>query len=342
VDNPNKASSDLKIQRRGKEREKPKAKKPSKLKKIILKEREVKTGVDETQTSTVVPTVVTNNTSVNNPPATTTISSNTALQEKEEKHVEVVDGPEENVQSDYESDNVTSENEQLQQLIKERAQVVPLQSPIKVTNTTTVASISEKTEVASNPTITKKPFRDYCNQIISGTLNQIVVELLKELARFQLRSKAKEPIKAKMRRRFVCGFREVLRGLNSHKLKCVIIAPNIEEIKTPGGLDSIVHEIIQLCHQNEVQIVFALNKNKIARALGKPLRFSIVGIYNYDGANELYKQMLELAQTGRKEFQQKLVTQSNITEQDSQPINTNQATPKIKENSSPIEKNKIE
>ena len=44
----------------------------------------------------------------------------------------------------------------------------------------------------------------------------------------------KDPIKAKAKRRYVCGLREVLKHLNLKKLKCVILPPNLDMIESKG------------------------------------------------------------------------------------------------------------
>lgn len=40
--------------------------------------------------------------------------------------------------------------------------------------------------------------------------------------------------KAKMRRRFVCGLREVSKHVKLKRLKCVIVTPNLEPTKSKG------------------------------------------------------------------------------------------------------------
>ena len=68
-----------------------------------------------------------------------------------------------------------------------------------------------------------------------------------KLKYFQDRLKATDPVKAKMRRRFVLGLREVRRGVMARKVKAVIMTPNIEQVETKGGLDTFVSDIIDVC-----------------------------------------------------------------------------------------------
>ena len=50
------------------------------------------------------------------------------------------------------------------------------------------------------------------------------------------------------------------RGLKTKKIKTVIIAPNIEEGSSEGGLDDNVKGIIDTARENEAVVVFALNR----------------------------------------------------------------------------------
>ena len=84
-------------------------------------------------------------------------------------------------------------------------------------------------------------------QSITPELNKSVSALLAKLKGFQDRLKATDPLKAKMRRRFVLGLREVRRGVMARKVKAVIMTPNIEQVESKGGLDTFVGDIIEAC-----------------------------------------------------------------------------------------------
>jgi len=153
----------------------------------------------------------------------------------------------------------------------------------------------------------------YCNQILSTELNKEVASLLSELLGFQQRAYLKDPVKAAMRRRLVFGLREVAKGVRVKKAKCVIVAPNIEESTSEGGLDGMVCTIISDARNNDIPVVFALTRNKIGQALGKRVRISAVAIYSADGAEAPFKRMLQLATKGREEFAaQKDASQSGV------------------------------
>ena len=56
-------------------------------------------------------------------------------------------------------------------------------------------------------------------------------------------------------------------------------------------MDSKVQEIIDEGKVKGVMLVFALNRRKLGKALGKTVKVSIVGVQNMDGANQEYKHL---------------------------------------------------
>ncbi|KAH6930417.1 hypothetical protein HPB50_013457 [Hyalomma asiaticum] len=78
-------------------------------------------------------------------------------------------------------------------------------------------------------------FRDYCDHVPSAEINNITRTLLTDLVFFQERLYQKDPIKARYKRRLVYGLKEVRKYLLLNKLKCIIFAPDIEEVKAAGN-----------------------------------------------------------------------------------------------------------
>jgi hypothetical protein len=94
----------------------------------------------------------------------------------------------------------------------------------------------------------------------------------------------------------------------------VVVAPNIDEGNFTGGLDDTVNEVIALGRAAEdVDVLFALSKKKLGKALGKHVKVSAVGvsapwsarcslkhpmctktfqIYSMDGAYDIYKKVV--------------------------------------------------
>ncbi|XP_007445683.1 PREDICTED: selenocysteine insertion sequence-binding protein 2 [Lipotes vexillifer] len=157
-------------------------------------------------------------------------------------------------------------------------------------------------EVEACPKIHSRRFRDYCSQMLSKEVDACVTDLLKELVRFQDRMYQKDPVKAKTKRRLVLGLREVLKHLKLKKLKCVIISPNCEKIQSKGGLDDTLHTIIDYACEQNIPFVFALNRKALGRSLNKAVPVSVVGIFSYDGAQDQFHKMVELTMAARQAY----------------------------------------
>ncbi|CAM9934265.1 unnamed protein product, partial [Discosporangium mesarthrocarpum] len=99
------------------------------------------------------------------------------------------------------------------------------------------------------------------------------------------------PLKAKIRRRLVFGLHEVMRGVKAKKLKLLVVAPNIDAGGGEGGLDEKVRDIVSEARGAGIPLVFGLSKRRLGKALGKSIKVSTVGVYNFDGAEDLWKQV---------------------------------------------------
>lgn len=51
-----------------------------------------------------------------------------------------------------------------------------------------------------------------------------------------------------------------------------------------GGLDEALHTIIDTCREQALPFVFALSRKALGRCVNKAVPVSLVGIFNYDGA----------------------------------------------------------
>ncbi|CAM9142967.1 unnamed protein product [Lampetra planeri] len=110
-------------------------------------------------------------------------------------------------------------------------------------------------------------------------------------------------MKARMKRRIVMGLREVLKHLKLRKVKCVIISPNCERVQAKGGLDEALHAIIDTCREQGVPFIFALSRKALGRCVNKMVPVSLVGIFNYDGAQDHYHKMIELSSEARRAYE---------------------------------------
>ncbi|XP_013010098.1 selenocysteine insertion sequence-binding protein 2-like isoform X2 [Cavia porcellus] len=157
----------------------------------------------------------------------------------------------------------------------------------------------------ASSTITKihsKRFREYCNQVLSKEIDECVTLLLQELVSFQERVYQKDPARAKARRRLVMGLREVTKHMKLNKIKCVIISPNCEKIQSKGGLDEALYNVIAMAREQEIPFVFALGRKALGRCVNKLVPVSVVGIFNYFGAEGLFNKLVELTEEARKAY----------------------------------------
>ncbi|XP_048471686.1 selenocysteine insertion sequence-binding protein 2-like [Rhincodon typus] len=244
--------------KRGKEREIPKAKRPTALKKIILKEREEKKNRFSIE-STIVGTEEQGDEQLN-------------FSEEQSITQEVVS--QEDIGLSVPSDTSLSPASQ--------------NSPYSMTPVSQGSPVSSGVgSPMASSTITKihsRRFREYCNQVLSKDIDECVTLLLQELVRFQERIYQKDPIKAKMKRRLVMGLREVTKHMKLKKIKCVIISPNCEKIQSKGGLDEALYNVIAMAREQEIPFVFALGRKALGRCVNKLVPVSVVGIFNYSGA----------------------------------------------------------
>lgn len=245
--------------KRGKERETPARKKPSALKKIILKEREEKKKARETGGTS------------------DTDKDNEVCEDKE------------NRTNNPEFENTVQEED--------------VQSPSE--EDTSGAEVSSPTDQEIAAEIHSRRFREYCFQVPDKEVDSVTTELLRELVRFQDRQFHKDPVKAKAKRRFVLGLREVSKHLKLRRVKCVIISSNVERIKSAGGLDETLSSIIMYCQENQIPVVFALKRQLLGKVLLKKVPVSICGIFNYDGAQEHFKKLIELTQKAKEAYSEK-------------------------------------
>ncbi|XP_041087792.1 selenocysteine insertion sequence-binding protein 2-like isoform X2 [Polyodon spathula] len=258
--------------KKGKQREVPKAKKPSPLKKIILKEREERKQCRLLEEQGLNP-------------ATELAVSNV---QNEEQFEEELEGHESLNTTDFTDGQSTPDvPDQLEEEQKKTDELTPV----------------ENQAGSKRPKIHSRRFREYCSQVLSKEIDNSVIDLLKELVRFQDRLYLKDPLKAKMKRRLVMGLREVLKHLKLKKLKCVIISPNCERVQSKGGLDEALHTIIDTCREQNVPFVFALARKTLGRCVNKAVPVSVVGIFSYDGAQDHFHKTIELSSEARNAYE---------------------------------------
>ncbi|XP_028314314.1 selenocysteine insertion sequence-binding protein 2-like isoform X2 [Gouania willdenowi] len=259
--------------KKGKQREVPKAKKPTPLKRVILKEREER-------------------------------KQRRLLEERGMLPEEELQLPDEATEEKEQCDDIDELSSPLDEKLNEINQIIDeTEEEADGLEAAQEPATVPEPEPDKAPKIHSRKFRDYCSQMLSKDVDECVTTLLKELVRFQDRLYQKDPMKARMKRRIVMGLREVLKHLKLRKVKCVIISPNCERIQSKGGLDEALHTIINTCREQNVPFVFALSRKVLGRCVNKAVPVSLVGIFNYDGAQDYYHKMIELSSEARMAYE---------------------------------------
>ncbi|XP_035252501.1 selenocysteine insertion sequence-binding protein 2-like isoform X2 [Anguilla anguilla] len=255
--------------KRGKEREIPKVKRPTALKKVILKEREGKMGrpsVDQ---------------------------DGTDLEEQGDEQLHLSQG-------------VSQEDNGLSMPSDASLSPASQNSPYSITpisqGSPASSGIGSPMATSAITKIHSRRFREYCNQVLNKDIDESVTLLLQELMRFQERVYQKDPIKAKAKRRLVMGLREVTKHMRLHNVKCVIISPNCEKIQAKGGLDEALYNVIAMAREQEIPFVFALGRKALGRCVNKLVPVSVVGIFNYSGAEGLFSRLVSLTEEARRAY----------------------------------------
>ncbi|XP_074661442.1 uncharacterized protein LOC141914067 [Tubulanus polymorphus] len=288
--------------KRGKERELPKHKKPSTLKKVILKERERKKRLRLLED-----------------PADTTSTVNTAFTGLTGADIDL----------SQDQDAVSSKASQSNDLspISQNSPISmsplsPGSSPLSSGVNSPIASLG-MVDMSSSAAmkIHSRRFREYCNQVLDKDIDSGCVQFLQDLVRFQDRLYHKDPIKAKQKRRIVLGLREVTKHLKLRRIKAVIISPNLERIQSKGGLDEALNNIINMCQEQNVPFVFALGRRALGRACGKLVPVSVAGIFNYEGTEETFHKLMELTEKARTSYTEMVIAiEQEINENKNQMI----------------------
>ncbi|XP_069618306.1 selenocysteine insertion sequence-binding protein 2 [Ranitomeya imitator] len=275
--------------KKGKQREVPKAKKPTSLKKIILKEREQRKQLNLFPSQEATPPIPL-------PPIDTDCTAESqALTEQSPASPDPhdIDSGLTNHCLDIPEEDSTEAAD---------ACASPPDEPSPDVPDATDVSVPVQQPSSNLPKIHSRRFREYCSQVLSKEVDACVTELLKELVRFQDRLYLKDPVKAKTKRRLVMGLREVLKHLKLKKLKCIIISPNCEKIQSKGGLDDTLQSIINFACEQNIPFVFALNRKALGRCVNKAVPVSVVGIFSYDGAQDHFHKLYDLTMKARQDY----------------------------------------
>ncbi|XP_037940278.1 selenocysteine insertion sequence-binding protein 2 [Teleopsis dalmanni] len=157
-------------------------------------------------------------------------------------------------------------------------------------------------------TLHSRSFRSYCDNCTTPQLGKLTDNLLRQLNKFQRQKFAQNEIKARAHRRFVVGFREAQNYIRINKVKLLVIAPDCEQIPGEGGLDDMINSLKMQCQSQQVPYVFSLKRRELAYTLYKKVPVSCVAILDYDGAREIFTELLNALKEARQLYVEKETT----------------------------------
>merc|ERR1740123_983988 len=196
----NQLDSSAPTKKRGKEREGGKKKRKSVMKKIIIAEREKRRSEAEKRREERIKQGVTL------------------------KPLEVKDDFDEAVIDQNTKTNDETEEPKPLEKVEEATEELSPSKESQIVQESMERSVEQKAKDA----VHSRKFRPYCSHLLSPEVNTTISSLMSDLIRFQDKQYAKDPDKAKAKRRYVVGLREVAKFLKVKKIKAIILAPDIE------------------------------------------------------------------------------------------------------------------
>merc|ERR1719259_384345 len=155
-----------------------------------------------------------------------------------------------------------------------------------------------------------RKFREYCTHFIDAELNTLVKTLMLELIRFQDKIYHKEKEAAvnmfKAKRRFFNGLREVLKYVKLKWLKLLIVVADVESIKSSGGLNDVMDQILTEAQAQNVFTVFTVSRYALGKLMKKAVPVSCVGVRDYQGCEPVVKLLRKKVEEKTAEYRRKV------------------------------------
>ncbi|KAA0196659.1 hypothetical protein HAZT_HAZT004307 [Hyalella azteca] len=105
----------------------------------------------------------------------------------------------------------------------------------------------------------------YVKNVITPELNSNLELMLSDLVRFQRRQYATEPIKAKAKRRYICGIKETTKKME--KIRLLVVAPDPDMWKSSPVVVESLSVLLQRAESLQIPVIFGLSRTKLARSL---------------------------------------------------------------------------
>lgn len=145
----------------------------------------------------------------------------------------------------------------------------------------------------------------YVMQDLSYDLDKSVATMLARLQRFGEQQQTFYP-DGRFTRRLVIGLKEVARRVKQMKVSCLIVAPDLESDTAEGGLDDRIREVLGMCYEKDIPVIFALSRARLGQSLGKNMNVSLLGVLDPTGAEQLFKAAVSRATSARQAWLRRL------------------------------------
>ncbi len=139
----------------------------------------------------------------------------------------------------------------------------------------------------------------YGRQVITPEVNAATAALITRLLELQARTRAIDPLKAKARQRLVFGLREVAKAVRAKRARLLLVAPNVEAVAAPGGLDEALADLLACAAAAGVPVVLALTRSRMGALTGRRVRMSAAAVLDASGAEELFAELQRQGAAGR-------------------------------------------
>lgn len=139
-------------------------------------------------------------------------------------------------------------------------------------------------------------YHQYCHQLYSGELDELVIDLLNRLYTFYQRKYEYATNTKLLKKRYVSGLNEVYKKCKLSILQCIIISIDIEyDNIIKNGITELLSNIIQLAQQHNINVIYSCTRKQLSHALHIPhSKLSVIGIIDMNGAYDTYHKIIEL------------------------------------------------
>jgi selenocysteine insertion sequence-binding protein 2 len=195
----------------------------------------------------------------------------------------------------------------------------------RTTNAATGVTLTSSSSTASDH---RGLIREYCRNTLTDELDRLAFGFLHKLQSAQKKLKQQQPLHFMARRRYVSGLREVLKGVQSSKVRVLLVAPDVEPVEgvvtdtatmmathrptvKAMGLEGTVRSILSVCEAKGVPWVCCLSRKRLGHSLRMgSSTVSVVAVLSAEGAYEEYRQLVVLAHAQREEYVRLMTTEA--------------------------------